>query len=143
MELIIVFCLRCIDIPDNSHFVYDFYEFLPSKTASGHKDELEDEHNEAEAEHEEKEAVHQEKKEEHPEHEEHKEGEHSCCDEGDDEGEEEEQPNCAIASYFQTTISNDETDLLCEVFDNYMNEFCYNELRTKQQLGYVVFAYIS
>jgi len=45
-----------------------------------------------------------------------------------------------IENYYQTGLQQTNTNMLLELFSQIINESCYNQLRTKEQLGYIVFS---
>jgi len=45
-----------------------------------------------------------------------------------------------IENYYQTGLQNTKHNMLLELFSQIINESCYNQLRTKEQLGYIVFS---
>lgn len=45
-----------------------------------------------------------------------------------------------IESYYQTGLQDPRLNMLLELFSQIINESCYNQLRTKEQLGYIVFS---
>ncbi|XP_051946151.1 insulin-degrading enzyme-like isoform X2 [Xyrauchen texanus] len=48
--------------------------------------------------------------------------------------------NCGIEIYYQTDIQNTHENMLLELFCQIISEPCFNTLRTKEQLGYIVFS---
>jgi len=45
-----------------------------------------------------------------------------------------------IENYYQCTVQDTTSNMLLELFSQIINESCYNQLRTKEQLGYIVFS---
>merc|ERR1719180_18364 len=45
-----------------------------------------------------------------------------------------------IESYYQTGLQDTKLNMLLELFSQIINEGCYNQLRTQEQLGYIVFS---
>ena len=45
-----------------------------------------------------------------------------------------------IENYYQTGLQETRLNMLLELFSQIINESCYNQLRTKEQLGYIVFS---
>merc|ERR1719228_268393 len=45
-----------------------------------------------------------------------------------------------IESYYQTGLQDTKLNMLLELFSQIINESCYNQLRTQEQLGYIVFS---
>jgi len=45
-----------------------------------------------------------------------------------------------IENYYQTGLQNTQANILLELFSQIINESCYNQLRTQEQLGYIVFS---
>jgi len=45
-----------------------------------------------------------------------------------------------IENYYQCGLQNTRQNMLLELFSQIINESCYNQLRTKEQLGYIVFS---
>jgi len=45
-----------------------------------------------------------------------------------------------IENYYQCGLQNTKQNMLLELFSQIINESCYNQLRTKEQLGYIVFS---
>ncbi|XP_056616513.1 insulin-degrading enzyme isoform X2 [Triplophysa dalaica] len=48
--------------------------------------------------------------------------------------------NCGIEIYYQTDMQNTHENMLLELFCQIISEPCFNTLRTKEQLGYIVFS---
>ncbi|KAM9366027.1 insulin-degrading enzyme isoform 2-T2 [Pholidichthys leucotaenia] len=48
--------------------------------------------------------------------------------------------NCGIEIYYQTDMQNTHDNMLLELFCQIISEPCFNTLRTKEQLGYIVFS---
>ncbi|XP_051778792.1 insulin-degrading enzyme isoform X2 [Erpetoichthys calabaricus] len=48
--------------------------------------------------------------------------------------------NCGIEIYYQTNMQNTQENMLLELFCQIISEPCFNTLRTKEQLGYIVFS---
>ncbi|XP_063818112.1 insulin-degrading enzyme isoform X1 [Pseudophryne corroboree] len=48
--------------------------------------------------------------------------------------------NCGIEIYYQTDMQNTSENMLLELFCQIIAEPCFNTLRTKEQLGYIVFS---
>ncbi|XP_078079642.1 insulin-degrading enzyme isoform X1 [Mustelus asterias] len=48
--------------------------------------------------------------------------------------------NCGIEIYYQTDMQNTHENVLLELFCQIISEPCFNTLRTKEQLGYIVFS---
>ena len=48
-----------------------------------------------------------------------------------------------IESYYQTGLQDTKLNMLLELFSQVINERCYDQLRTKEQLGYVTFRRIE
>ncbi|XP_006630449.2 insulin-degrading enzyme isoform X1 [Lepisosteus oculatus] len=48
--------------------------------------------------------------------------------------------NCGIEIYYQTDMQNTQENMLLELFCQIISEPCFNTLRTKEQLGYIVFS---
>ncbi|XP_005991607.1 insulin-degrading enzyme isoform X2 [Latimeria chalumnae] len=48
--------------------------------------------------------------------------------------------NCGIEIYYQTDMQNTRENMLLELFCQIISEPCFNTLRTKEQLGYIVFS---
>ncbi|XP_064174162.1 insulin-degrading enzyme isoform X1 [Anguilla rostrata] len=48
--------------------------------------------------------------------------------------------NCGIEIYYQTDMQNTHNNMLLELFCQIISEPCFNTLRTKEQLGYIVFS---
>jgi len=45
-----------------------------------------------------------------------------------------------IENYYQCGLQDTKQNMLLELFSQIINESCYNQLRTKEQLGYIVFS---
>ena len=45
-----------------------------------------------------------------------------------------------IENYYQCGLQDTRNNMLLELFSQIINEDCYNQLRTKEQLGYIVFS---
>jgi insulysin len=45
-----------------------------------------------------------------------------------------------IENYYQTGLQETRLNMLLELFSQIINESCYNQLRTQEQLGYIVFS---
>ncbi|XP_053548914.1 insulin-degrading enzyme [Bombina bombina] len=48
--------------------------------------------------------------------------------------------NCGIEIYYQTNMQNTSENMLLELYCQIISEPCFNTLRTKEQLGYIVFS---
>ncbi|XP_036067708.1 insulin-degrading enzyme isoform X2 [Oryzias melastigma] len=48
--------------------------------------------------------------------------------------------NCGFLIYYQTDMQTTHSNMLLELFCQIIHEPCYNTLRTKEQLGYIVFS---
>ncbi|XP_067091869.1 insulin-degrading enzyme isoform X1 [Osmerus mordax] len=48
--------------------------------------------------------------------------------------------NCGIEIYYQTDMQSTHDNMLLELYCQIINEPCFNTLRTKEQLGYIVFS---
>ncbi|XP_028845325.1 insulin-degrading enzyme isoform X2 [Denticeps clupeoides] len=48
--------------------------------------------------------------------------------------------NCGIEIYYQTDMQTTQQNMLLELFCQIISEPCFNTLRTKEQLGYIVFS---
>ncbi|XP_061601535.1 insulin-degrading enzyme isoform X2 [Cololabis saira] len=48
--------------------------------------------------------------------------------------------NCGIEIYYQTDMQTTQENMLLELFCQIISEPCFNTLRTKEQLGYIVFS---
>lgn len=48
--------------------------------------------------------------------------------------------NCGIEIYYQTDMQSTNDNMLLELFCQIISEPCFNTLRTKEQLGYIVFS---